>query len=546
MVCTKGALAICVASAGAAADREPWSDDDPPAPPARHAVGEYGLAGGAEYRAQALVIDPVTPNELEHARVSWIEHRLRLDGAADFARAVRIVASLDALDGGLWGDNGAFGGDPAANSGGRVSASNPNHARPGVGFTGGDDPTDPDNYGYVLLPGDPVRVRRAYGEVVTPLGLLRVGRQPTTDGTALLVADGDGRRNRFGVARAGDSSDRVLFATKPLEAFRPAAARDMSPERGLFLVLAYDRVVTSDVHILSDDVHMVVESLRLRAPASALGADLSAALSHAYRWDTTFDTDVHSVGVRGMARAGSLGWGAEFAAVLGGTREVSEALSLISSDPVTNQTLRSFGARGVVRWDRPRWSAYLEVDYASGDDDPRPTSDLTQFVFAEDANVGLLLFEHVLAFETARSAAAGTELLRTLGAATLPTERVDTEGSFTNAIALFPQADLRPRRDLLLRGGVLVAWTASRLVDPVQTLRSDDGATIEDDLVNYNGGRPGRFYGVELCGRFQWRFREHFAFDLEGALLFPGDALEDENGRAVRGGLVQGRTTFWL
>ena len=38
--------------------------------------------------------------------------------------------------------------------------------------------------------------------------------------------------------------------------------------------------------------------------------------------------------------------------------------------------------------------------------------------------------------------------------------------------------------------------------------------------------------------------REHFLFDLEGAVLFPGDAFYDENEQAVRSVLIQGRTTF--
>jgi hypothetical protein len=39
---------------------------------------------------------------------------------------------------------------------------------------------------------------------------------------------------------------------------------------------------------------------------------------------------------------------------------------------------------------------------------------------------------------------------------------------------------------------------------------------------------------------------DHFLFDLEGAVLFPGDALQNADGAAVRSVLVQGRTTFFL
>ena len=38
---------------------------------------------------------------------------------------------------------------------------------------------------------------------------------------------------------------------------------------------------------------------------------------------------------------------------------------------------------------------------------------------------------------------------------------------------------------------------------------------------------------------------EHFLFDLEGAVLFPGSALRDEDGHAVNSYMAQGRTTFF-
>ncbi|MBL8739840.1 MAG: alginate export family protein, partial [Myxococcales bacterium] len=60
------------------------------------------------------------------------------------------------------------------------------------------------------------------------------------------------------------------------------------------------------------------------------------------------------------------------------------------------------------------------------------------------------------------------------------------------------------------------------------------------------GGKPGQFYGTEIDLRAQWRFLEHFAADLEGAILFPGDALQDENGDAARSILIQGRSTVFF
>jgi hypothetical protein len=80
----------------------------------------------------------------------------------------------------------------------------------------------------------------------------------------------------------------------------------------------------------------------------------------------------------------------------------------------------------------------------------------------------------------------------------------------------------------------------------VQTQQRRASNIYENAKVNYNGGAPGNFYGTELDGRFQWRYLEHFAFDLEGAILFPGSVLEDEDHHAVRSVLVQGRGTIFF
>jgi hypothetical protein len=542
------ALALGVHSTVARADVEPWSDPDPPAPPERQPVGDgtYGWRGAAEYRAMALYINPISLNTENDRRVSWIEHRLRLDGAIDYEDKVRIVTSVDALDGVLWGDNGTLGAQPAPNSGINVNTKNPNVTVPCVTYRGTGDPLDKGSYGYGLCSQEQVTVRRLYGEVMTPVGLLRIGRQPTGLGAALQQNDGDGRRNRFGYARSGNSTDRIMFATKPLEALKPKDERDTSANEGMFLVLAYDHLVTDDPQLFADDVHGAVVAIRLVEPDYSAGRDLELLSFWSHRWDQQYGTKVDTFGLRAFSRFGDFYAGVEAATNVGTTREISEAYKVVTNDPVVDQTIRQIGARAVVRYDQPTWSAYLEGDYASGDDDPQARTPLTQFTWAEDTNVGLLMFKHVLAFQSARASAAGVETLRRLGAASFPAEAINTRGAFTDALAIFPQFDLRPDPNVLLRGGVLVAWAPAPVIDPVQSLLNRDGVTIQDDLVNFAGGKPGHFYGTELDGRFQWRYLDHFAFDLEGAVLFPGDAFQDANGYAVRSVLVQGRTTFFF
>jgi hypothetical protein len=524
---------------------EPWSDADPPAPPRRFALGDFGFRGGAEYRAQFVYVNPISLNTENARQVSWIEHRLRLDAGGDWRDKVRIVLSADVLDGVLWGDNGSFGGTPGSNAGTNVDAKNPNVTVPCVTLRG-QNPLDPQAYGYGICTGNTITVRRAYGEVVLPFGLLRVGRQPVNIGTGVQSADGDGRPNRFGVSGTGNLVDRILFATKPLEALKPARLRSTSPDEGLIFAIAYDRWVTDDPQVLGAAVNQWDTALRFAAPRWALGRDLLVAAYHAYRWDGQYATSINSLGLRAMSRFGDFQAGFEIATNLGTTREIATAYKLITNDPVTDQPVRSVGARWVLRYDRPAFTVYLEGDYASGDDEPESRTPLSGFTFSTDANVGLLLFKQILAFQSARAAAAGVAVLNRLGATTLPAEEVSTRGAFTNGIVAFPQVDVRPVRGLLLRGGVMMAWAPERVIDPIASLQRRGVGTIEDALVNFAGGKPGTFYGVELDGRIQYRFLDHFLVDLEGAVLFPGNALQNQDGYAVRSGMCQTRTTFFF
>ena len=531
-----------------AAATEPWSDADPAEPPARLPLtGSIGFKGGAEYRANAAIVKPLALASTADRNYGVVEHRLRLDAGIDWEDRVRIVTSTDILDGVLWGDNGTRADTVSTTSGGNVTTINPNAAGPCIALRPGASPTQPDSYRYGLCSSAPVFVRRLYGDLITPIGLLRIGRQAFTEGASVAVNDGDGRKNRWGFARHGNSADRVLFATKPLELFKPPSERDTSEGRGGFLILAYDRLVGDNPQRFSDDLHGWITALRWLEPTHRAGGDFEAQLYHAYRWSRDNDTGVSAIGGRLMSKLGNdFHAGIEGTYITGSTREIATAYAVVTNDPPVKQEIHQLGARAVVRYDRPWYSLYLEGDYASGDSDPSLQTPLTQFRFAEDTNVGLLLFEHVLAYQSARAAASGIAVLQNLNAPSLPIDQVATRGSFTNAAAIFPQVDVHPLPDLLLRGGVLVAWAPSQVIDPIASLARRDGLRIDDDLVNFAGGKPGRYYGTEFDLRVQYRLYDHFIADLEGAMLQPGSALEDANGDAVRSFLFQTRATFFF
>jgi len=539
------AAVVLVTSASALA-AEPWIDPDPEHPPERHAIGDFGIAADAEYRAQFIFVNPIALSAEENQRYNLMEHRGRFGVTVDYDEMIKLTTSLDLLDGVLWGDNGTFGSTPSSEAGLQVTTRNPNVVKPCVGVIEGGDPLDASGYGYSLCDASALYVRRLYAQVRTPIGALRIGRQPVTIGMGVQTAGGDGRRNRFGPAYRGDQVDRIMFATKPLEAFKAKEDRNSSEHEGLITAVMYDRWATDSTQIFGDDIHQMATAVRYLEPDFVIGSDLELTVFWAHRWDHQYLTRVNTVGGRLSARFGDFHIGIDNAANIGTTQEVSSAYAVITADPVVDQDILQYGGRFVARYDQPMWTAYFEVDYASGDGDPQARTPLSQFRFAEDTNVGLLMFDHVVRHQSVLASAAAVEITRRLGAVSFPAERVHTRGAFTNAFAIFPQFDFRPHETILFRAGVLVAWAPELLVDPVASLQARDGVTIDDDLVNFVGGKPGKFYGAEIDARFRWRFLEHFAFDLEGAVMFPGDALEDVNGQAVKSFLTQARSTVFF
>lgn len=544
------AALVCVASSARAGDwPEPWSDDDPSAPPVRVQTSpksDFGFRGGAEYRAQGVYINPLDLSSESHSRAAWLEHRLRLDGTVDYLDKVKLTTSIDMLDGVLWGDNGHEGTDPEPANGAHINTNNPNVAKMCMTLDQGGNAVDPRAYHYGLCPADAINVRRLFGDILTPIGLIRVGRQAFTEGASVALNDGDGRRNRFGVSNRGNSVDRILFATKPFEAFKPKDLRDKSEQRGFFFITAYDQLVVDEPQLLGYQLHDFVLATRYLQPKIGKLRDVEVRAYYTYRWDGHFGTNVNAFGGRAVARLGSFFAGIDGVGILGATQEVSEAFHLITNDPVVSQAIRQMGIRAVIRYDQPKWTAYLEGDYASGTSDTTLKGPLTQFHFAEDTNVGLLLFKQVLAYQSGREAAAATALLNNLHAPTIPVESIASRGALTDAVVIFPQADVKPVKNILLRGGVMMAWAPAAVFDPIATAQRRSSGAYQNVAVNFNGGAPGSYYGTELDGRAQWRYLDHFALDLEGAVLFPGTALQDEDGHAVRSFMVDARTTVFF
>lgn len=511
----------------------------------------------AEYRVQTTYVNPLEVNGTVARDVSYTEQRLRLDPSFKLADFGRIVTRLDLLDGVLFGDNGEYNSDPAPAFGMGLTSRWPNSTGYEIGLLQGRDPLNPDSYGPILKGLAPIKVVHAWGEVLLPFGVLRVGRQPSTQGAGINLHDGS-RSNRWGVSRYSATADRVLFATKISEAFRMLAQGkdyqvDRSMDDGVFLGVAWDQVVEDDLTVGADDLHQVVGLVQWKAKEPGWFGlpwkDFQLQAVVGGRFGDQFDTDVLAVPLTLGFGVGPVRFRGEVVAVFGTSKEISEGLAALrepdeSRRVVRDQDIFMLGAQAVLDVETGPVTSTLEFDYASGDSDPRDTTSLTTYNFDRDANVGLLLFEHVLAFETARSAAVGIQNLKNMGTKSFPLTELASEGRVQNAICVFPQVLYEPVEGLGIRTGALFAWSAAPVVDPIMTLLNEDGAAISDDAVNWNGGKPARYYGTEIDLQIEWTYRRHFIWTLEGAALVPGAALKDESGDAVPSFLVQNRFTF--
>ncbi len=514
----------------------------------------FDVQAGAEYRLRTVFIEPIELSGEEIGGIHWSEMRGRVDLKGTLARVGAITFQADVLDGVLLGDNGSFVGTPKSNSGVSLSTKKPNLTTWEVGLRPGGDPLDPDDYGPALREADVVDVNHLYIDVFLPVGLLRLGRQPLNYGATITSHDGE-RRNRWGVSKYSDSVDRLLFGTKLDEAVKAIAGTggepDLTPDNGVLFALFYDFLKQEDVSLFNDDLRQIGTSVQWKAKqADWFGANwrdftLSASFvnihndkfaSNAYGMPLLFETHIENFRIE-----------LQYMYIRGETEEISEGFAALSNKEPDLQQIEGHGARAVFDGKFGPVTATLEFDYAAGDDDPRATTPITSYSFARDLNVGLLLFEHIIAFESARSVAVGIENLSGADVESFPLTEASTEGRFTNAIAAFPQIEIELLKigdhRLHTRLGGLVAWSAEPggVIDPILTSIGEDGEEITDDAVNYHDGRPARFYGTEIDAQVGYTIRDNFFWIVEGAYLFPGPALWDENQDAVNSFLVENR-----
>ncbi|RKH06712.1 TIGR04551 family protein [Corallococcus sp. CA047B] len=168
-------------------------------------LGKPALPSGTPLGRQLWTRSPRSPTEQTQAGANM---RFRLDPSFNVSEDVRVKVQVDALDNILLGSNpdSAYSGDGRNN------------------FTLFSENQTPGNSAINAFK-DSVQVRRAYGEVTTPVGILRFGRMGSHWGVGMLRNDGNCLDCDY-----GDTVDRIQFVTEPFAGWYVTPMLDFNSE----------------------------------------------------------------------------------------------------------------------------------------------------------------------------------------------------------------------------------------------------------------------------------------------------------------------------
>jgi hypothetical protein len=440
-------------------------------------------------------------------RAEFMTQRLRLEPSIAYGPdadapigAVRF--QIDALDDVVWGDNARLARTP-------LFASD-------LSATGRDGVEQPS-----------LEVKRAWLELLLPVGQLRVGRMGSHWGMGLLANSGDGLDDDYGDNRFGTVHDKILFATRPWMVVQAARGRPLRTHP-LLVAVAYDELVEDPLvspDESADPMHdprvphqgwlaegrddvgeWVLVAIwkdddwhRWRA-----GDQLHAGVYYVNRSQPETRSNVHVFDLYGRVRWGPWFGVTEGYQILGHTRAIGIPVPAEGNLPLRKDA-QIIGGAARAGYERPRWTAQIEVGHASGDAD---ISDATFTVRAlhPDHHVGLVLFQEVLAEATAR---------RWLDP---NTRGLWSNGGVYNATYGILTGKLRPLSGLELFVSGLYA-VPDEIDGTVVRCDERDGVTGE-----CTDAAPDP-YGFEIDAAAKVHFQEHFDWTLEGGVLFPGEAL---------------------
>lgn len=477
----------------------------------------YGANGAKKQAFGALYDGQAHPG-------TFLQQRLRLGIAAHYEDLASLNLHIQGMDDVLWGDNADY-------SSTALFAADPSY----TDRTGMEQSTD-------------LRLFRAWVETRLPVGLLRVGRQSSHWGMGLLANDGDGFDDDFGENYFGNTFDRVLFGTNPVS-IAQAIAGNEGPEVPLTLAVAVDRLVEDPLtqfygYACTVGVSRDSEPDRYDRRCDADGDGVTD-LDHGYAeersaedrpqdwwadpdddvWEMVYaliykgekldfmkgghltagtyvinrlqeETDSNVVIADLFVDAASQGVQLELEAVsiFGKTRGIVLPDSS-QRDPLKKEA-QILGYASRLSYGTDTWRVLAETGFAAGDDQVND-GQFTGRPLHPDYNVGLLLYEEVLAHTTAQIWGESAQGLW-------------SNGGVYNSQYINPRVYLYPAQDTEIVTGFLMAWP-----------HKPDGAILrctEDEVQELAcalAQAEEKPLGWEIDVKVQQRWAEHLLASIE-------------------------------
>lgn len=495
--------------------------------------------------------------EEQEGNGAFMLHSLRLRPVVAREDA-RFMVQVDALRDVLWGDN---------------------TSRAATALFAG----DPSTTTLEGTEGAAIQLTRAWMEFPVPVGLVRVGRQPSHWGMGLLANAGDGFDDTFGENHYGATYDRVIFATRPLAVAQGILGKEDSG-LPLYVAVGVDRLVEDplfqfwgysctpglsegdrgfdarcddDGDGVTDASHPLVDETRTGADRGAdwwadpaddvwemiyvltfKGEDMEfggrpatvvAGVYGVHRLQEETDSNVLILdGYLKLQLLDALVEG-EVLHIGGDTRAIALPGTYDPSGLTEDPLLKRADIWGYVTrlgYTLGPVTPVIEHGFASGDDNVAD-ADFTGRPLHPDFNVGLLLYEEILARVTAATWSEAAEGLW-------------SNGGVTNSRYLFPTIHFVPREGTEIIAAYLVAWPdrpdGSRIL-----CAKGDGV----ECAEYKATAATLGWEADLAVKQRWK--EHLLFSLEGGYARITDRIPVEQADldpSRRYLTVQGRMAF--
>ena len=465
---------------------------------------------------------PRAPNSLNERTQAGVNMRFRFEPTINVSEEVRVRAQIDALDNLIWGSTPDY---AYSRNGGNGYWSDRNE------FSIFSASQTPQRSGINSIQ-DSIAVKRVWGEVSTPVGILRFGRMGSHWGLGLLHNDGNGIDNDW-----GDTVDRVSFTAEPLPGFYITPMLDFNVE-GPSSARTLEGGQPFDVSN-SDDAHSYILAAQRRdteqerrAKLDANGTVFNYGLHFTYRtqrndavdtlsqpFGVTEGTSGSSVSTAVVARKADIFmpdlWAkverkefrieAEFAAILGNIQDRS-----LSASSATGQSIGVYQFGGVLQGEYKFLNGDLEIGgeigFASGDKAP-----------------GFGNYP--------RRKGSGPNGFTELGDTDGPQYRCEAGCEADNAITNF-RFNRDYRVDMILYREILGGVTDSIYFKPKAKYRITQGfeafASAIYSRALFKESTPGALYtagneslGVEINGGARYETEDGFYGQLQYGILFP-------------------------